>query len=74
MEIDYKGFAIRLDYLMQEKGINEQELAEHIGIHRTTINRWRNCKIQIDGIMVVQKLANEFDVNPDWLLYGFIRR
>lgn len=74
MEIDYKGFAIRLNFLMQEKGLNNEELAKRIGAYSTTISKWRHCKCQIGGIVTVQKLAKEFNVNPDWLLYGFIRR
>lgn len=74
MEIDYTGFAIRLEFLMREKGITQTELAKRTGLYDNTITKWRKGERGIRYTSDLMKIANEFNVNPNWLLYGFIRR
>ena len=60
-------FAKRLAELMEEKGLNNQTLGDAVGIPRTSISNWRNCRrtVQVDAII---KLAHFFDVTTDYML------
>ena len=68
-----KGFSIRLDFLINEKGITESELAKRIGVSRESINYWRHGKMPIYRLAYLNALSKEFNVKPSWLLYGFIK-
>ena len=75
MEIDYTGFAIRLEFLMNEKNMTLQQLANEIGVNdASVIVRWKKGHNGIRDISTISKIAKVFNVKPDWLLYGFIRR
>ncbi|HFX5499105.1 TPA: helix-turn-helix domain-containing protein [Streptococcus pyogenes] len=56
----------RIKELRKEKGLAQQELAEKIGVHYRTIQRWENeHKIALDQ---AQLLADYFDVSVAYLL------
>lgn len=75
MEIDYTGFAIRLEFLMNEKNMTLQQLADAIGVYDASIiSRWKKGRNGINDISTISKIAKVFNVKPDWLLYGYIRR
>lgn len=48
-------------YLRKEKGISQQELADKIGIDRSTISRIENNEIETT-IPIVEKIAKYFNI------------
>lgn len=56
----------RLDQALAARGFSAVELAARIGTASTTISRWRN-KAQLPSGDMLEKLAAELRVNPEWL-------
>ena len=71
-EINYKGFGIRLQYLIQEKGISMRELGRRINVPAETISNWIYAKQNISKCCYISAIAKEFNVKAEWLLYGRI--
>lgn len=60
-------FGERLRQLRKEKGISAEQLAEIMGINKSTISRYENG--QRDPFMpFVQKIADYFNVSIDWMV------
>ena len=61
------GFAERLKELRDDKGLNNQDLSNLIGIPRTSISNWLNGRrtVQVDALI---KIALFFNVSTDYLL------
>lgn len=49
------------------KGITQKDLAEILGVDRTSISKYENGK-QLPEVPVLEKIANYFDVSTDYLL------
>ncbi len=60
-------FSARLSKLRKEKGINQKQCAEILGIECSKYNKWENGKNRPDYDMVC-KLANFFDTTTEYLL------
>lgn len=64
----------RLKELRKEKGVSLKKLGEAIGIKDNTLSQYETGKRQPRDTKVWEKLANYFDVIPEYLLgYTTIR-
>lgn len=66
----YDTFGQRLDYMLRESSIGKSELADLLGVHRSTVHWWVNDKNTPKGKMMrrVEEVFNLF--NPIWIQYG----
>ena len=55
--------------LRQEKGINQEQLAEQLHVTRQAVSNWENGKTQPD-IETLTQIAEYFDVSVERLIYG----
>ena len=62
-----KEFAERLKMLRMEKALTIVELAQKVGIGKSSISRWENAQCDVLGSQLVI-LAKFFDVSVDYLL------
>ena len=53
--------------LRKEKNITQAELSKIMNVEQTTISKWE-CNRAIPDILVLNKLADYFDVTVDYLL------
>ena len=59
----------RIAHLRKEKGLTQEELAQHMGISPQAVSKWENDQTCPD-ISALHKLARLFDVTVDELLSG----
>ena len=59
----------RIGLLRKEKGLTQEELAQHMGISPQAVSKWENDQTCPD-ISALPKLARLFDVTVDELLEG----
>ena len=59
----------RIAHLRKEKGLTQEELAQHMGISPQAVSKWENDQTCPD-ISALPKLARLFDVTVDELLDG----
>lgn len=55
--------------IREEKGISQEELAEHLNVSRQAVSNWERGKTEPD-IETLQKIATFFNVNIEVLIYG----
>ena len=55
--------------LRQEKGINQEQLAEQLHVTRQAVSNWETGKTQPD-IETLTQIAEYFDVSVEKLIYG----
>lgn len=60
-------FSKRLKQLREEKGYNQEYVAEYLGVKQQTYSRYENDVTEPD-INTIVKLAKLFDVSSDYLL------
>lgn len=60
-------FSKRLKQLREEKGYNQEYVAEYLGVKQQTYSRYENNVTEPD-INTIVKLATLFDVSSDYLL------
>lgn len=60
-------FSERLKQLREEKGYNQEYIAEYLGVKQQTYSRYENDVTEPD-INTIIKLATLFDVSSDYLL------
>lgn len=58
----------RIKERRQELGITLQEVADKIGVNKSTILRYENAKIKDIKTPIVESIASFLNVNPQWLL------
>ena len=51
-----------------EKGVTLDEIASRIGVAVSTVQRYEKGKISSIKLPVIQAIARELDVNPEWLV------
>ncbi len=63
----------RIKFLMVQKGLNQRELAEKIGITTPAVNKWfaKGSIPKLGGTL--EKLAMALDTTPSFLLFGEAR-
>ena len=59
----------RIILLMQENGITQAELADHLGVQRATLASWRNNKKR-SYLKYIDSIAEYFGVTYDFILHG----
>ena len=59
----------RIAHFRKEKGLTQEELAQHVGISPQAVSKWENDQTCPD-ISALPKLARLFDVTVDELLEG----
>lgn len=57
----------RIKQLREEKGKTQEELANVLGLNKSTIQRYETAKIEKIKLPVIEAIAQELDVNPEWL-------
>ena len=55
--------------LRTEKGINQEQLAEHLHVTRQAVSNWETGKTQPD-IETITRIAEYFGVSAERLIYG----
>ena len=60
-------FAEKLAYLRGRYGLSQAQLARSLGVTRQAVSRWENGAGLPDS-QALLRLAEEFDVEPEWLL------
>lgn len=55
--------------LRQDRGMNQEQLAEQLHVTRQAVSNWETGKTQPDIEMLV-KIAEYFDVSVEYLIYG----
>jgi transcriptional regulator with XRE-family HTH domain len=51
------------------RDIEQQEIAEMFGVHQTAVSKWESDGRE-PGLEVLQRLADFYGVDRDWLTYG----
>lgn len=64
--------AQNLKYLREQKGMNQQHLAEILGVEQRTISSWE-CENREPGIDMVTSIAKFFDISLDDLILRDLR-
>ena len=62
-------FGDRLRKLRQSRGISQQQVAEYLGVNRTTYVKYETGKSE-PNVGTLKKLAQYFDISMDYLLCG----
>jgi len=62
-----KEFSKRLKALRLEHGLMPIELADKLGVHNSTLNRWESGKMSITDDNII-RVAKFFDVSAGYLL------
>lgn len=70
--MDY-SFGERVLALLNEKGINQRQLAEAIGVTEATISRYMTMHRE-PKVILVMKMAEFFGVSTDYLLFGSTKK
>lgn len=60
-------FTIRLKIAREFRGITMEDLAERVGLNKSTIQRYSGGKIERPKTVVIKSFAEELWVDPDWL-------
>jgi len=53
--------------LMQERGINQLQLSEMLGVRQSQVSNWVNGK-SLPGYYSIRMICNKLDVSADYLL------
>lgn len=64
------GLGSRLKKARKKLRLTQKQVADKIGIDDTTISKYENDKSEPD-IETLKKLANLYEVSPQWLLVGY---
>ncbi len=62
-------FSNRLKELRKFLGLDQDQMAQKIGVHKQTLSRYERGEIIPSGD-VLSKYAKEFGANPEWILLG----
>ena len=60
-------FRVRLRELRQQRGVSQQELADHLGVHKVTISGYERG-IRRPKFPVLDEIADYLDASMDYLL------
>lgn len=61
-------FAKRLKESRNDKNVSAKELAEHLGINKSTIHRYETGELKGIKTITVNAIAEYLNVNPDYLI------
>jgi transcriptional regulator with XRE-family HTH domain len=68
MDMDMVVFAERLKTTRKRQNISAKELADAVGINKSTIHRYETGDFQSIKKSVLEKIADYLNVNPDYLI------
>ena len=57
----------RIKMIREEKGFTQEELANALGLNKSTIQRYETAKIEKIKLPVIDAIAQKLNVNPEWL-------
>lgn len=57
----------RIKQVREEKGLTQEELANVLGLNKSTIQRYETAKIEKIKLPIVEAIAQLLDVNPEWI-------
>ena len=60
-------FGDRLKQARENKGYNQKQFAEHLGVTPTRLNYWEKDKREPD-VAIIKQIAQILDVSSDWLI------
>lgn len=60
---------LRIEQRRKELGLTLNDVAEDIGVARSTIQRYEKGKIEKIKLPVIEAIANALKVNPAWVVY-----
>ncbi len=66
--MDMQIFAKRLRAVREERNISATELAEALGLNKTTIYRYETASFQGIKSAILHAIADYLNVNPDYLI------
>ena len=58
---------IRIKQAREEKGLTQGELADALGLNKSTIQRYEAAIIEKIKLPIIDAIAQKLDVNPEWL-------
>ena len=61
-------FAKRLKEARDDKNVSAKELAEHLGINKSTIHRYETGELKGVKTITIKAIAEYLKVNPDYLI------
>ena len=64
----------RIKTLREEHNLTQTELAEIVGVTKTTVSRWETGNIETLKLSILEKLSQRFQVNPVWILGYDVQR
>jgi len=64
------NFKSRLLKIIEDKGMNQYQLAKAIGAKANTVNNWFKDRAQCPRDKYLKRIAEHFNVSPAWLRYG----
>ncbi len=64
----------RIKTLREEHNLTQTELAEMVGVTKTTVSRWETGNIETLKMNILEKLSTKFQVNPAWILGYDVQR
>lgn len=59
---------LRIKLVREEKGLTFQEIADKVGVAKSTIQRYEAGTIEKIKLPVVESIANVLEINPAWLI------
>lgn len=62
-----KKIGERIKQVREEKGLTLEELAKQLGLNKSTIQRYESAKIEKIKLPIIEAIAQQLDVNPEWL-------
>ena len=66
--MDMDLFAKRLKESRRDRNISAKELAEHLGINKSTIHRYETGELKGIKSLTINAIADYLNVNPDYLI------
>lgn len=66
--LDRKVVAERIAEARQYRGMTLTEVAEKVGIDKSTIMRYEKCQVKKMRLPVIEAIARALDVNPAWIV------
>ena len=57
----------RIKQVREEKGLTQEELANVLGLNKSTIQRYETAKIDKIKLPIIDAIAQKLNVNPEWL-------